>query len=632
VDRAQLEAFGIAPAYADAFGTWNHLDDDVARHMLAAMDVPADADGPTERAWPIVTRAGSAADAPPGELELEDGTTRRVDGRLSADLPLGYHRLHVDGGDDVDVIVSPGRCVPPPTRIWGWALQLYRLRSAGSWGIGDLGDLRAFGDWSRARGAEVVLVNPIDDVVPVTPRETSPYFPSSRRFRDPVYLRIEDLPGAELIADDLPGLAAEARSGDGERIDRDAVARAKQRALARLWWDKPDAGHEPGFAAYLAEQGRALTDHATFAALAETHGSGWRDWPARFRDPRGHAVADFAAEHGERIRFHGWVQWLLDEQLRAAGAACPLMRDLPIGVDPDGSDAWVWQDVLARDITVGAPPDELGPQGQDWLLPAFVPWKLRAAGYRPVIETLRSAFRHASALRIDHVLGLFRLFWIPPAGATAGTYVRMPADDLLDILALESHRAGAYVVGEDLGTVEPGVRDELGARDLLRYRVLWFEDDPPGAWDRGALASVTTHDLPTVAGLWSGADVAMQREVGLDVEEARFDRMRDKLAAWAGVSPDAAPADACVAAAALLGAAGCDVVVAQIEDAVAAEDRINVPGTNRDDRADNWSLPLPVTLEDLAEHATAGRVAAALDRGRRQAGTSRQSSDDAPGA
>lgn len=610
MDRAVLEAFGIMPEYPDIYGTWHHLDGDTARHLHRAMDVPGSAGAPPPLDTVLVTRAGVERDAPHGELELEDGQTRPVGGVLPTDLPLGYHTLHRAEAPPVTVIVSPGSCLPHPGRLWGWAVQTYALRSEASWGVGDLGDLARFGRWARASGAGVALINPLDAAIPQQPRRTSPYYPSSRRFRDLLYLDMASVPGIDRVADRLPGLATEAR-GTAHRIDRDAVMAAKRRALEWLWWEDDRCGHEPAFEAYRRDQGEALERFATFMALAEVHGGGWRAWPTRFHDPDGTAVADFAVEHATRIRFHAWCQWLLDEQLRAAAEAVPLMRDLPVGVDPDGADAWVWQDVFAADVSVGAPPDDLGPQGQDWKVPAFIPWKLRAAAYRPYIETLRSAFRHAAALRIDHVLGLFRLFWIPPSGPAHGTYVRQPVGDLLDILALESHRAGAYVVGEDLGTVEDGVREELAARDVLRYRVLWFEDAPPRAWGANALGSVSTHDLPTVAGLWSGADLQMLRDAGLPADGEMHERMRATLADRTGLPPDASPEEACVAAARTIGAAGSDLVVVQLEDAVAARHRINVPGTD-EERPDNWSLPLPVTLEALPDDPTAQRVVAAV--------------------
>ena len=220
-------------------------------------------------------------------------------------------------------------------------------------------------------------------------------------------------------------------------------------------------------------------------------------------------------DHRDRA-YHQWLQWLIDEQLGRASAEIRVMHDLPIGVDPGGADAWAWQDVLAQGCSVGAPPDLYNTQGQDWGLPPFIPHKLRACGYEPVVKTLRAVLRHAGALRIDHVMGLFRLFWIPHGmGPQHGTFVRYKAEELLAIVALESHRAGAFVVGEDLGTVEMGVREQLAERNVLSYRLLWFETTPPRDYPPLAMVAVTTHDLPTIAGLWSGEDLTAQEAIGL---------------------------------------------------------------------------------------------------------------------
>ena len=612
MDHAQLEALGIWTSYHDAFGHRYELSGDAAAQLLAAMDIAPGQPVPDGRDAVLVTGPHRGGWVPAGELEYEDGSRIRVDGPLPADLPLGYHRLHRDDGVTTTIISSPGRAPAHPERIWGWAVQLYSVRSQRSWGVGDLDDLRVLGRWSSEVGARTLLVNPMDAVVHEPDREESPYFPSSRRFRDPLYLAVDQVPGADQLPDEELDRLRALAVGDGRRIDRSRVVDAKLAALEQLWERRGCSEEDPGFAAFVAEQGEALTRFATFETLSELYGGGFRRWPEELRDPASPAVARLAEEHAPRLAFHRWLQWLLDEQLRAAGAAGSLMRDLPIGVDPEGADAWEWQDVLATDTTVGAPPDELGPEGQDWLVPAFVPWKLREAAYRPVVETLRSAFRHAAALRIDHVLGLFRLFWIPPAGPKAGTYVDQDRAALLDILALEAHRAGAYVVGEDLGTVMDGVREELVGRGMLRYRVLWFEDQEPAHWDRYGLGSITTHDLPSIGGLWTRADLEVLREVGAHVDTERIERMRTDLAQRAGVDPDAEVADACEAAARLLAGAGCDVVVAQLEDALGTTHRINVPGTNAEDRPDNWSIPLPVLLDDIPEHDTARRVAAAL--------------------
>jgi 4-alpha-glucanotransferase len=280
-------------------------------------------------------------------------------------------------------------------------------------------------------------------------------------------------------------------------------------------------------------------------------------------------------------------------------------------VDPGGADAWAYQDVLALGATVGAPPDPFNRAGQDWGLPPFVPWRLRAANYEPFIEAIRATIALAGGLRIDHVMGLFRLWWIPDgSAATDGGYVRYPAADLLDIVALESVRANAPVVGEDLGTVEPGVREELAERNLLSYRLLWFEEDPPAAWPEKALAAVTTHDLPTVAGVWDGSDVVDERESGLDVDDDADERLRELLITRAGVASDATTADAVTSAYRLLAQAPSLLVAASIDDALAEPVRVNIPGTAQ--RA-NWTRALAVPLDDFAEHPGVRAMAEIFD-------------------
>src|SRR5262249_46005884 len=378
------------------------------------------------------------------------------------------------------LIVAPACCVAPEgPGTWGWTVQLYALWSRASWGMGDFGDLSRLARWSaRAAGAGLVLVSPVDAVLPVHPQQPSPYSPSSPRFLNPLYLRVEDVPGASEAGLELEPLAAAARAKCGAGpIDRDLVFRLKMQALERLW---ARFSGSSDFERYCAERGPALAEYAGFCALAERFQGGWPTWPAEFRHPASSAVRAWARSAGPRLRFHQWVQWLRDRQLARAATEIRLVRDLAVGVDPDGADAWAWQDVLARGVSIGAPPDAFNPAGQDWGLPPFVPHRLRQARYEPFVETVRAALRHAGGLRIDHVMGLFRLFWVPwGARPTPGAYVRYPAADLLAILALESYRAGAVIVGEDLGTVEDEMRATLATRRILSYRLLWFEAEPP---------------------------------------------------------------------------------------------------------------------------------------------------------
>jgi 4-alpha-glucanotransferase len=619
---AEPDAWGIVTAYEDAFGTWTEVPDTTRDALVTAMGgAPGDA-GPPDVDAVLVVRAGTTHDVPGATtLTLEDGGRREVAGTLPDDLPLGYHDLAVDGrSEPLRVIVSPGRChLPADLRAWGWAVQLYALRSSRSWGMGDLADLRELGRWSAGVGAGTVLLNPLDAVTPVAPRETSPYYPTSRRFLDPLYLAVDEVPGVATLpdADDLAA-AGRALTTDAP-IERDEVAAHKMAVLERVWAEVAGTGDDADLTAFLTDRGEDLHTFATFCVLAETHGSGWRSWPEEHRHPGSAAVTRFAAEHEDRVRFHAWLQFLCDRQLAQAGASIALLGDLPIGADPDGADAWAWQDVLAPGVSVGAPPDELGPQGQNWTLPAFVPWKLRAARYEPFIATVRAALRHVGGLRIDHVLGLFRLFWIPPDGTAAdGAYVQMPSRELLDVLALESVRAGAFIVGEDLGTVGEGVREELDARDLLRYQVFWFEEEPVEAWTSKALASVSTHDLPTVAGVWTGDDGRMQEALGHEPDTAWHTELRERIGAATGIAQEASAVEAVVALHGHVAAGPNRLVLAQLDDALAVSDRPNVPGTDRRARPANWSLPLPVRVEELAEHPTVRAVADAMTAGRAQ--------------
>jgi 4-alpha-glucanotransferase len=588
----------VAPGYHAIGGRWVAAGPERVAMVLDAMGA-GDAVAPSP-APVLVVRTGEArALDGAAEVVTEDGAVLAAAGALPADLPPGYHTLRpLDGGAEIRLVVSPGWCRQPGmARAWGWAIQLYATRSRASWGIGDLADLRQLGTWAAGLGAGVLVVNPLDAPLPLLPQEASPYYPSSRRFRNPLYIRIEEVPGAAALGERLAPLAAAGRALDARRlIDRDEVHRLKMRALEELFAAFAGSAELDG---YRSAEGPELEDYATFCALSEVHGGPWRDWPAELRHPRSTSVGDFRAEHGARVRFHEWLQWLLDHQLAAAAREIGLVHDLPIGAQAGGADAWVWQDVFAPGITVGAPPDPFNEAGQNWAVPPFDPWRLRAAGYEPFVHTLRAAFRHGAGLRIDHVMGLFRLFWIPAGSAPGdGVYVRYPHRDLLDILALESERAGAFVVGEDLGTVEEVVRQEMAERGLLSYRLLWFEDRPPAAYPAESLAALTTHDLPTVAGIWDRADPDPS--------------VRERLRLRTGVPDGAGPVDVAEAAYRALAASPSRLLTATLEDALGVAERPNKPGTTTE--WPNWSLALPLTLEELAGDPRPGRIARALRR------------------
>ena len=295
----------------------------------------------------------------------------------------------------------------------------------------------------------------------------------------------------------------------------------------QLLWSYFDG--DPDFEKFRHQEGESLHQFAVHCCLAERHGANWRLWPTVYRRPDSPEVDQFAAAEADRVRFHMWLQWLLDQQLQRASQSVPLMQDVPIGFSPDGADAWLWQDLIAADMTIGAPPDLYNVTGQDWGLPPFIPHKLRPR-LDPFIETIRSILRYAGGIRIDHVMGLFRLWWVPKGQQPKdGAYVRYSAEELFAIIAVESQRAGAIVVGEDLGTVEEGVREMMAEQNVLSYRLLWFEDGPLSEYPEKALAAITTHDLPTLAGVWTGADLDAQRKFSVRPDQAAQKKFRRKV-------------------------------------------------------------------------------------------------------
>lgn len=603
----------VAAEYVDAFDRRRTVPPAARAAVLAAMGLDYGEEPPD---GPAVAIARRGAPLPaPGELVLEDGTVLGTPDTMPIDAPYGYHRLRRDDGTDQLLITGPGRChLPRGVRAWGWAVQLASLRSRGSWGIGDLADLRRLAEWSTAAGAGFVAVSPLGAPNPGPSPEPSPYYPSTRRFGSPLHVAIEPI-AAERPGVDLDALAERGRAlSAARRIDRTAIAALKVEALERLW--AAGAGDDPRFRAWREAQGEPLERWATFVVLTERFGPGWTGWPESCRDPRSRAVAEVAEASADRIGFHAWIQWCFDRQL--AGASAPLRRlaDMPVGVDPGGFDAWDWQGQVAMTASIGAPPDRFNGAGQDWGLPPFIPHRLREAGYRPFIETIRAQLRHAGGLRIDHVLGLFRLWWVPSGhGPAEGTYVRYPTDEMLEIVALESHRAGAIIVGEDLGTVPPGVRDELRRRRLLSTRLVLFEREPPSRYPRQALAAVTTHDLPTIAGVLSGADLDDQAAAGIDPDPASNELLRARLLDAAGLREPTSSKTVTVAVHRAVAGSPSVLVAATLEDALGVEVRTNVPGTVAPQR-DNWNLALPATLEEIVEDRGVAAHADALRRGR----------------
>jgi 4-alpha-glucanotransferase len=487
-------------------------------------------------------------------------------------------------------------------------VQLYAVRSPQSWGIGDMADLRRLAQWSRHQGASLILLNPLGAQTPILPHQASPYYASSRRFRNTLYLRVDELDGAEQCAAELEPLRTAAQRLNQQRlIDYDAVFGLKSKALEAIFQAAPEPR---GLAAWARSKGHALRDFATYSALVEAHGPAWRSWPSALRHPRGEGLEAERRRLAQRVAFHVWQQFHLDRQLARAAREIGLITDVPVGFASDSFDAWRWQDLLAPNMRVGAPPDEFFPDGQDWGLPPFDPWKLRRAHYEPFVEAVRGAAEHAAGIRLDHVMGLFRLFWIPSrATPGGGAYVRYPAADLLGVLAAESRRARAFVIGEDLGLVEPSVRRRLRARGALSYSLLWFAGPTPDRWPKNAVAAVSTHDLPTLAGIWN-----------LSEPDHRQHRLRQRLVDVTHAPDSTAPIDVAASAYAALAASRSRIVLASLEDALGIEERPNVPGTTTE--WPNWRLALPQSLDSI-EAADGTRMLGEVMRAGRSGGRHR---------
>ena len=720
-DRPVLEALcarlGIDPAYTDAFGTTRIASDATLQSLCEAMGaLPGRSPGSDTDPAPF--GAGGEALLPPacvvpvgdgGAVELalplphelsaralnwrlvrEDGSIEQgaLDvGQASVKwtgLAPGYHRFELlaqpPGAAPLAttlLVAHPASClnpddIAPGLRIWGPVVQLYAVRSARNWGIGDFGDLLGVVEFAAAAGAGMVGVNPLHALFPDQPAAASPYSPSNRGCLNPLYLDIERIEGfdaceavrrhvqAPAFAARLAGLRAT------ELVDYPAVAQAKFEVLAMLWrWfaDTQLARGTPAaadFDSFRRGGGEALRTHALFEAVQahrrqlDPGAWGWPAWPPDWQAADSAEVARFAREHADRVAYHAWLQWLCERQLgavqaraRALGMPVGLYRDLAVGVASGGSETWANRALYALGARVGAPPDEINLHGQDWGLPPMIPARLRQAGFAPFIELLRANMRHAGALRIDHVMGLARLFWVPPGTPpTEGTYVHYPLAELAGIVALESRRNGCLVVGEDLGTVPDGVRTMMAERGMLSYRPFYFERGGEGEFrspaelPRRALVALGTHDLPTVRGFWRAADIHIREALGLFPDQALHDataraRIHERAAlaralaragllgesgdAWHGdeaLAREGDPDDALVAAIhAWLARTPAALLAFQLEDAFGQLEQVNLPGTN-ESTYPNWRRKLPVALQDWDAVPLLARIVAALVDGR----------------
>jgi len=695
---------GVATEYEDWQGGHVVVGAETLRAVLAALGVEAATDEQAARslaetdlrAWrrtlpaTLVCREGEtprvAVHVPHGAsvrvgLELEDGDTRvlaeghrsaeprLVDGgrvdevafELPADVPLGWHLVtaHVDGAAAgaegvATLVVTPQALALPAAlregRVWGLMEQVYQVRSRRSWGIGDLSDLADLAAWAGEElGADFVLVNPLHAAEPVPPMEPSPYLPTSRRFANPVYLHVEDVPEVATLGPEdrarVEAWAVEARAlTTRDTVDRDAVWAAKGPALRLVHGRGLDGRRARDFSRFCRREGESLLSFATWCALVEQHGQPWTTWPAELQDPRSGAVATFRERHRDAVDFHRWLQWLLQSQLAAvqrdalaAGMSLGVVHDLAVGVSPRGADAWALADTLAPGVTVGAPPDQFNQLGQDWSQPPWRPDRLAERGYSPFREMLRAVLKDSGGIRVDHIIGLFRLWWVPQGRpASEGTYVRYDHEALIGILVLEAQRAGAMVIGEDLGVVQPWVRDYMRERGVLGTSIMWFEWDEDGrplgpeSYRELCLSTVTTHDLPPTSGYLTLEHVALRDRLGLltrpveeerAVEQESVDTMRAVLRERGLLGEGAGVPETVEALHRFLALTPSRMLGVAVTDLVGDVRSINQPGTR--DEYPNWRLPLadasgrPVTLERLMGSTLARRVAEALAAERR---------------
>ena len=624
--RRLADRLGILPAYAPAGGgPLRHTSDATREALVAAMGFDASSEAAAARALrahEAGVRAGRAAGRAPGVAASERAYTVREALR--------------------------GR------RSFGIFANLYAVRSGSGLGFGDLGDLRTLVRFAAGHGAEFVGLNPLH-ALRLDPRETSPYSPATRLFREPLYLELEAIPELASCAPARRILRSEAWRREvgslraAERIDyvrAAALRRPVLEALHATFRAGARAGGSPrarAFEAFRAREGEALEAFATFRALekARDRARDWRAWPARLRDPGSDAVREFRRAHPDEVDFHAWLQFELDVQLaavaRGAGMAIGLYPDLALGSSRAGFDAWAFRSRFAAGVTVGAPPDDYAREGQDWSLPALLPARLAEDGFAWLARLLRASFAHAGALRVDHVLGFQRQWWIPAGRpASEGAYVRFPARELLGVLARESRRARALVIGEDLGTVPPGLAARLARRGILSSRVLLFERTARGGFRPArrisprALVTANTHDLPSLAAFWSGRDLELRRRLGLIPDDAALARAREVReaerrallcrlnaeGARLGASPD--DPSLCAAVYAFLCRTRAPLVGVALDDLAGETEPVNVPGVGPD-RFPSWTRRMGCGLEALASDPAVARILAGLaPRARRE--------------
>jgi 4-alpha-glucanotransferase len=621
-----------------------------------------------------------------GGLTVDANTSlKRFPMALPSGLPLGYHRLEVDADGinaHVDLIVAPDRCylpaeLGPSSRSWGLSCQLYGLRSDRNWGIGDFTDLATLARAAGRCSASVVGINPLHALFAAEPRHVSPYSPSSRSQLDYLYIDVTAVPGFaedEAIRELMGGQwfgATHWAARSAELVDYGAVAACKRSVLEALFrrfrslelgangTATSTAGRT--FRDFQQSAGQSLADFAVFEALHEHYSRekrqfSWHSWPAPMRDPRSPQVAAFAAAHRDRVEFFQFLQWEADRQLAAAsragrdaGLSIGLYRDLAVGADPNGAEAWSDQELVAPGASIGAPPDALSRGGQNWGLAPVNPLVLRRQGFAPFIASLRANMRHAGILRIDHVMSLNRLYWIPSGmEAKAGAYVNYPFKELIRLVALESCRHACAVVGEDLGTVPDGFRDTMCSANILSYRIFVFERNydgtfvPPTRYPALAAASAATHDIATLKGFWLGTDIIWRGRLGLypdrHAQQAeKAERRRDRSLLLAALVREGLVAPAQTgeflpeggepvytielrdAILAYLGRSRARLMLVQLEDVLSEVEQANLPGTT--DAHPNWRRRLSSSIEEIDRDIKLRHVAALIEEARLNSAT-----------
>ena len=590
--HARAAAAGLKRDWTDAAGRAQRVDDAVLEALLACLDT-----SPPEVPFLSIT-AGAPVHLPgqpdgTADLVLEDGTARPL--VLGADTidTIGYHRLSFRGRD-YTIAVAPLRCRQPPGRSWGVSVQIPSLRDDREAAFGDYGTLAVAAAAFGRAGAAALAISPTHALFPADPNRFSPYAPSSRLFHnvmlaDPAQIGMPFPQEASVDLIDWP----------------DALT--KRLAHLRQVFEAKSSRYQAELVAFEAEGGPDLAAHARFDALhSRLGGAGWHDWPAEFQDPASHAVQRFAADHATDVSFFIFLQWLAEQGLANArdcarrDMAIGLIADLAVGTDRAGSHGWSRRSDLLSGVTIGAPPDPLGPDGQNWGISALDPYALQRSSFLSFIKTIGTALRHAGGIRIDHAIGLDHL-WIVPDGATAadGAYLTMPGDTLKNIVAIEAHRADAIVIAEDLGTVPPGLRADLSRRGMLGMRVLPFERDaqgkfrPPEQWDADAVVMTGTHDTPTIVGWWQGRDIAWRTKIsGVADPSAEVDRARDRnsLSQALEITPVSSnpPLEPIIEAVADAPAA---LAIFPLEDLLGLEEQPNLPGTI--DQHPNWRRRMP---------------------------------------